>query len=113
MTDEIHANYALGYYKQALGEWNNKIRTPEDALIRVVEWRRVVLKLQTHALKSPFVAKSLKEALVYLANAEKATKKPSSKLEQPCTTPAKQITRWRNHWVPPLIEYTLSPPRTV
>ena len=106
MTDEIHANYALGYYKQALGEWNNKIRTPEDALIRVVEWRRVVLKLQTHSLKSPFVAKSLKEALVYLANAEKAIKKP-------CTTPAKQITRWRNHWVPPLIEYTLSPPRTL
>uniref|UniRef100_A0A6C0B3E1 Uncharacterized protein n=1 Tax=viral metagenome TaxID=1070528 RepID=A0A6C0B3E1_9ZZZZ len=98
MTDEIHANYALGYYKQALGEWNNKIRTPEDALIRVVEWRRVVLKLQTHTSKSPFIAESLKEALVYLANAEKAIKKPS-------TTPAKQVTRWRNHWVPPVIGY--------
>ena len=95
-TDEIYVNCALVDYRLALERWNNKIRTPEDALIRVVEWRRLVLKLQEHA-SHPFIAKSLKEALVYLAKAEKATKKP-------CTTPAKQITRWRNHWVPPVID---------
>jgi len=102
-TNEIYVNYALVEYRRALERWNKKLRTPEDALIRVIEWRRLVIKLQEHA-SHPFIAKSLKEALVYLASAEKATKKPSSKPEQPRATSPKPITRWRSHWVSPLID---------
>ena len=105
-TDEIYSNDALLTYEQALKRWNAKIRTPEDALIRVVEWRRLVLKLQLYA-SNPFVAKSLKEALVYLANAEKKVEEmetPPRTKSAPEKPRGKTVptTRWRDHWVPPM-----------
>ena len=100
-TDEIYINDALLTYKQALEHWNDKLRTIEDARIRVVEWRRTVIKLQEYA-SNDLVAKSLKEALMYLADAESEAKKPhtNSVPEKPRgkTVPT---TRWRDHWVPP------------
>ena len=105
-TDKIYVNCALVDYRLALERWNKKLRTPEDALIRVVEWRRLVLKLQEYALH-PFIAKSLKEALVYLAEAEKKVEemklpprtKPAPEKPRGKTVPT---TRWRDHWVPPM-----------
>ena len=106
-TDEIYVNCALVDYRLALERWNKKLRTPEDALIRVVEWRRLVLKLQEYA-SHPFIAKSLKEALVYLADAEAEAKKPRTKSAKSSSAPEKPrgksvpANRWRDHWVPPM-----------
>ena len=105
-TDEIYVNCALVDYKKALERWNNKLRTPEDALIRVVEWRRLVLKLQEYAC-NPHIAKSLKEALVYLAKAEekvKVMKPPPHNKSVPEKPHGKSVpaNRWRDHWVPPM-----------
>lgn len=105
-TDEIYINDALLAYKQALEHWNDKLQTIEDARVRVVEWRRAVVKLREHA-SNDLVAKSLKEALVYLANAEKKVNEMEPPLRAK-TVPEKPrgksvpTTRWRDHWVPPM-----------
>lgn len=106
-TDEIYINDALLTYKQALEHWNDKLQTIEDARIRVVEWRRTVIKLDKYA-SNDLVAKSLKEALVYLADAEAEAKKPRTKSAKSSSAPEKPrgksvpANRWRDHWVPPM-----------
>lgn len=107
MPDETYINDALLIYKQALQHWNDKIKTPEEALIRVVNWRRTVIKLKQYA-SNPFVAASLKEAMEYLAKAEQKVEEmkpprpdwwPSRLRVKPAKLPPPP---WRDHWVPPL-----------
>jgi hypothetical protein len=106
MPDEIYINAALLTYKQALEHWNGIIKTPEQALIRVVDWRRTVIKLQQYA-SNDLVASSLKEALEYLAKAEekvKVMKPPPHNKSVPEKPHGKSVpaNRWRDHWVPPM-----------
>ena len=107
MPGEIYINDDLLTYKHALEHWNDKIKTPEDALVRVVNWRRTVIKLQQHA-SNPLAAKSLKEALEYLAKAEEKVEemKPPQPARSACCSRVKPAklppTRWRDHWVPPM-----------
>ena len=107
MPDEVYERDALLEYKQALQHWDDKIKTPEQALIRVVDWRRLMIKLRKYA-SNPFVAKSLEEAMEYLAKAEKKVEEmkpqrpdwwPSRLRVKPAKVPS---TRWRDHWVPPV-----------
>lgn len=107
MASGVFLRDALLEYKQALERWNDKLHTIEDARVRVVEWRRAVVKLREHA-SNDLVAKTLKEALVYLANAEKKVNEMEPPLraktvpEKPRSKSVKPpITRWRDHWVPP------------
>lgn len=106
MPNEIYINDALLTYKQALEHWNNKLQTIEDARIRVVVWRKTVVKLQLYALNT-FVAKSLEEAMKYLAKAEEKVEemKPLLRTKSAPEKPRGKTvptTRWRDHWVPPM-----------
>jgi hypothetical protein len=110
MPDEVYERDALLEYKQALEHWDDKIKTPEQALIRVVDWRRLMIKLRKYA-SNPFVAKSLEEAMEYLAKAEQKVEemKPPTLLPPPRVKPSKPPAKslsdrppWRDHWVPPM-----------
>jgi len=107
MTKEIFERDALDEYQRALECWNNKIRTLEDARVRVVNWRKTSIKLKQHA-STDVVRDSLVEALEYLASAEKAVEKmkpapaKSAKKLAEQTKPRAKITRWRDHWQPPM-----------